>query len=147
MTSPVWTAAPSPSRGWQSTHSVNLFPARPSFLSCFLFLQFPFLTDEYPGQVQGDLLVSQSLLVNNRQVANTGLFSFILPWRDTTEMFFCTFFRRLKGITCVAPLLTWQDPGRGLHSDLLRTLIWNLFSVSLSSFITHTSHCSSYGID
>lgn len=146
MTSPVWSAALSPSRGWQSAHSLNLLPARPSFLACFLFLPLPLLKDEYPGQVHHDLLVSQSLLVNNGQTANIGrLFSFISRWRDATEMFSrCFFFlRRLKGIACMALLLTWQEPGRGLLCDLLSTLIWNLFSVSVSIPSSHTGHCSS----
>lgn len=79
MTSLVWTAAPSPSRGWQSTHSLSLSPARPSFLFCFLsFFQFSVFTDEYPGQIEDDLLESQSLLVSYRQVANTKLAFFFL---------------------------------------------------------------------
>lgn len=67
----------SQSQSRMTEHSLfEPFPSSAIFSVLFSFFFFSLFIDEDPGQIQDDLLVSQSLLVSFRQVANTRLGSF-----------------------------------------------------------------------
>lgn len=140
----------SQSQSWMTEHSLcKPFPSSAIFSVLFSFSAVPF-PHRWISWSGSGWFISVTESAGQQQASGQHRLFFFIHFtikRHNRDVLLYVFFRRLKGITCVAPLLTWQNPGRGLPGDLLRTLIWNLFSVSLSSFITHTSHYSSYGID
>lgn len=138
MTSLVWTAAPSPSRGWQSINSLNYSRAEQSFLPCFSFAVLLL----YICWSDSGWFISP--LGSHRKITNIAFYALLCCKEPQWEIYLSAFWKMKRDhVHCSSADISGP---RYVQCYLLiyeNTHLELLFCVSHCSFLTHRSLCSS----